>query len=374
MAAAEPVVVEGATTSGRGARAVLPGQMPDGAPILAVLLKRTFDMVPAGTCTLAEEDRPILAGDVFWGDPVTTTVRYESDFIPFKLGTDVVLDGKAYAPGGAPSSGILVTLHVNQVKQSFTVIGDRVAHYVSGGVPTFSDPAPFTSMELRYERAYGGTDVYSDPKCPYPYPRNPLGRGFVVRNTPKSVDNLALPNLEDAAAPLTPGTLCLEDYRAWESRPMPVGFGWFPKTSVPRALLAGIMPGDRATEQELRKAYAQLLSGAERAAYLKHGIRDMDFRFFSGASMGLTFPYLAGGEWIGAEGLTPEGRTHFQLPADRPRIGLDIGEGLSEPEVVLHTVQVRMEDRQVDLVWRGAVPYPGMDWLAEMKKLQVMIA
>jgi len=32
-----------------------------------------------------------------------------------------------------------------------------------------------------------------------------------------------------------------------------------------------------------------------------------------------------------------------------------------------------MEDRQVDLVWRGAVPYPGPDWLPKMKKMEVLI-
>jgi hypothetical protein len=33
-----------------------------------------------------------------------------------------------------------------------------------------------------------------------------------------------------------------------------------------------------------------------------------------------------------------------------------------------------MEDRQVDLVWRGAVPYSGMDWLPEMKRLEIFVA
>jgi hypothetical protein len=92
-----------AATTGRGARVVLPGQAPDGTPILSVLLKRTFEIVSGGTCTLAEQDRPLLPGDQYWDDPATTSVRYESDFIPYKPGTDVVLDAVAYAPGGAPS-------------------------------------------------------------------------------------------------------------------------------------------------------------------------------------------------------------------------------------------------------------------------------
>jgi len=64
----------------------------------------------------------------------------------------------------------------------------------------------------------------------------------------------------------------------------------------------------------------------------------------------------------------------FRLPSERPRIGLDIGDGVLEPEVVTHTVMIRMDDQEVDLVWRGAVPYRGPDWLPEMRKMEVSIA
>ena len=73
---------------------------------------------------------------------------------------------------------------------------------------------------------------------------------------------------------------------------MPAGFGWFPKVWRPRALLAGVLPRDRAVEQELRQAYAQLVPADQREAYLKNGFRDMDFRFFNGASEGLALPFL----------------------------------------------------------------------------------
>ena len=360
-------------SASRGARTVLPGQSPNGTYILSVLVKRTFDIVAGRECAVAEEDRPLLPGDVFWDDPMNSPVRFESDFIPYKSATDIVLNGVAYTPGGVPATSCLVSLQVGERSKSVTVIGDRVAQYVDGGAPVFTEPERFTSMELRYDRAFGGTDVYADAKVPYPYPRNPLGRGFVVRNTPGRIANLPLPNLEDAAALVTPETLCLGEYAAWESRPMPAGFGWFPKTWLPRALLAGIMPADRAVEQELRQAYAKLLPAEQRGPYLKHGIRDMDFAFFNGASAGLVLPYLSGGEWIGTENLSREGHLRFQLPTAAPHIGLDIGEGVQEPNVVLQTVMIRMEDRQVDLVWRGAVPYRGPDWLPEMKRMDVLL-
>jgi hypothetical protein len=357
-----------------GERVVLPGQSPAGEYILSVLVKRTYRIVPGGVCTRTDIDRELLAGDVYWDHPMNSSVRYESDFWPFKVGTDVVLNGTAHAPGGAPATSCFVSLQVADRRKSIAVIGDRVARYAGGGVPVFTDPMPFTDMPLRYELAYGGIDVYSDLKIPYPYPRNPLGRGFVVSNAPKSVDNLALPNVEDPAAPLAPQDLCLGEYARWETRPLPAGLGWFPKIWQPRALLAGVLPRDRAVEQELRQAYAKLIPDAEqRAAYLKHGFRDMDFRFFNGASPGLAFPYLRGGEALVTENLSPQGRLAFQLPTDRPGIAIDIGEGVQEPEVALHTVMIHMDEGEVDLVWRGAIAYRGPEWLPELRKMDVLV-
>jgi hypothetical protein len=357
----------------RGVTIVLPGQTPAGEYILSVLLKRTYNIVPNGVCSRADTDKALVSGDVFWDDPMNSSVRYESDFIPFKLATDVVLNGKAHAPGGIPTASCAVSLKVAGQGKQVLVIGDRVAHFVEGGTPVFTNPSQFLEMDLRYEHAYGGIDVYSHKVASFPYLRNPLGCGFAVTNSAKCVDQLALPNLEDPESRLTPERLCLGDYTKWEQQPLPAGLGWFPKTWLPRAQLAGILPADRATEQQLRQAYAQLVPADQREAYLKNGLPDMDFRFFNGASPGLVFPFLAGGEQIVTENLSPEGTTSFRLPEGTPTLGLDIGSGVQEPQVVLHTVMIRMEERQIDLVWRGAVPYPGPDWLPQMRKMEVLV-
>ena len=84
-------------------------------------------------------------------------------------------------------------------------------------------------------------------------------------------------------------------------------------------------------------------------------------------------PFLQGGEAVLTENLSPEGRLDFQLPHDAPRVGLDIGSGVEAPAVVLQTVQIRLEERELDLVWRAAVPYPGRDWLPQMRRMQVFV-
>jgi hypothetical protein len=363
-----------ATQDGRELRKiVLPGQTPDGGHVLSILHKRTYDIVAGDGCQRANEDVKLWPGDVPWGDPMNSSVKFESDFVPFKLGTDVVLNGTAHSPGGQRTQAFTARLAVGHAVKDVLVIGDRRCIYSDGAVPIFTEPAPFTTMELRYEHAFGGVDIYSDPKVPCGYARNHLGKGFAVTNVKRAIDNLALPNLEDPAKVLTPETLTIGHFMYWEQLPMPANFGWYLKYWQPRAGLAGVMPADRQAERELREVYAQVVPKDQKPMWEQTGLPDMDFRFFNGASPGLVLPLLNGDEPVHAFNLSAEGRLSFQLPGDRPRLGLDIGSGVQEPEVVLHTVMIRLDDRQVDLVWRGAVPYEGPDWLPQMSKCEVFI-
>lgn len=351
---------------------VLPGQTPDGQYILSALVKRTYDIVPGAACFRAAADAKLVPGDKYWDDPMNSSLLFESDFVPWKIATDVVLNGKAYAPNGNPAAALTAAIQIGPIQKQIRVTGDRLARF-TGGLPSFTDPQPFLEIDLRYERAYGGADIYSDRKMPCLYARNPVGKGFAIRNLREVVDALDLPNLEDPGDLLTPDRLCCGHFMHWEQQPAPQSFGWFAKPWQPRSSLAGVMPADRKTEQELRALYAQVIPPAQRALYAQTGLPDMNFAFFNGASQGLSAPFLQGDEPIKTFNLTPEGRLDFSLPGDRPRIGLDIGEGIEEPDVFLHTVMIRMEERQVDLVWRGAIPYRGPDWLPEMRKLEVLI-
>jgi len=354
-------------------KVILPGQTPEGHHILSVLLKRTYDIVSGGPCVRSEKDQKLIPGDVHYGDPMNTTVKLESDFVPYKLATDVVLHGKVYAPQGVGTPELKAALRVGPVSKEIHVVGDRVCRYQGNTAPAFSDPKPFTTMELRYELAYGGVDIHSDPNVPCIYARNHLGRGFAVKNTKVSVEGLPLPNLEDPADRLTPDRLCVEKFWEWERQPMPASFGWFCKYWRPRAMFAGVMPADRLVAQQLRAMYAPAVPQEQRAMYEQTNLPNMDFRFFNGASPGLVAPFLRGDEEVRAVNLTQEGKLSFRLPGDSPGIGVDIGGGVQQPEVVLHTVMIRMEDRQVDLVWRGAIPYAGPDSLPDLKKMEVEV-
>src|SRR5262249_17001500 len=275
----------------------------------------------------AERDRKLHAADVFYRDPMNSSVRFESDFVPFKLATDVVLNGQAFAPKGEPVDQLTASLIIGEHRKDILVLGDRICRYRDGGDPLFSDPKPFSTMEIRYENAYGGVDIHSDPKVPCAYPRNHLGRGFVISRDRRAIDNLELTNLEDPQNRLVPALLATRHFIAWERQPMPQSFSWVSKLWRPRATLAGVLPADRAVEQELRKIYATAVPPEQKDLYEQTQLPDMDFRFFNGASDGLALPFLSGDEDVRLINLAPEGELVFRLPGDRPRIGLDIGKG-----------------------------------------------
>jgi len=352
---------------------ILSGQTPDGDYILSTLFKRTYDIIPGGVCTRALIDAPMNSGDVNYDGPMNSSLKFESDFIPWKNRTDIVFNGAAYAPQQKPLKQLIATLSVGSVTKSIFVTGDRTCTFRLHRDPLFSEPLPFVKMDIRYERAYGGIDIYSNPAMQYGYPRNHLGCGFVVKNNRRSIDELQLPNIEDPENILHPGNICCGDFKRWELQPLSQGFGWYAKFWQPRAALAGVMPADRAVEEKLRNAFELLVPKSQKALFAQTKLPSMDFSFFNGASQGLAVPYLNGDEQVQCVNLSAESVIGFRLPGEKPKLRVDFGFGEQQPETVLHTVLIRMEEKQVDLVWRGAVPYPGPDWLPQMKKKEISL-
>jgi hypothetical protein len=188
------------------------------------------------------------------------------------------------------------------------------------------------------------------------------------------VDNLALPNIESPNDRLTPERLCCGHVMHWERQPVADGLGWMAKYWQPRAALAGVMPGDRALERMLRSGFASVLPPDQRAEYQKAALPVMNFAFFNGASSGLARPYLNRCERIAFRNLHPTGDILGALPDERPSISLDLGTGNPGTLAgVLQTVLVRLDEMQLDLVWRAAFPYPGLDWLPNLRRLHVEI-
>jgi hypothetical protein len=350
---------------------VLPGQSADGKPIFSVLVKRTYDLTPGRAPVRAEKANPLVKVDVYYddGDAESSTVKYETDFTAFKLATDVVVLGKAHAPVGRPVKQLDASIEIDGRKKTIRVIGDRRCVHRTNKPPAFTDPTLFAEMEIRYDRAYGGSDEKSSPPLLFVYPRNHRGTGVALKNVAEVVEGLPLPNLEDPNDLLTPERVILGEPECWNQQPLPQGFGWFQKAWYPRCSFAAAIPPFVHTETVLREEMLGLVPKGQIALARQFKLPSFDLRFNSGASLGLTFAYLAGGEAVRLVNLTPEGELKFNLPTETPRIMLDIGLGENALRPVLHTVCLRAEEKQLDLVWRGAHEHPGRDWLPEMKHM-----
>ncbi|MCC9602681.1 DUF2169 domain-containing protein [Stieleria sp. JC731] len=351
---------------------VLPSVDDAGRSVLAVITKQTYAIGNDGILERCDDDAPIREVDEYYGegDPETCSVKFESDLAPFKTVTDLVVVGSAHAPDDKPLRQLDVAVDVGSKRKMIRVYGDRFCRYREGEAPEFSAPEPFTVMPIRYENAYGGVDRLSEPGLEFSYPRNHLGKGFVCKNTAETIDGLPLPNLEDPNDPITPAGLCLESVGSWNRLPLPQGFGWFQKTWYPRCSFVGSVPGFIDPDETMREESLGLVPANQIALARQFKLPSFDIRFNSGASIGLAFDRLSGDETLAIHHMTPDRLLLAKLPGLPPQITLDIGNGPESLQPVLQTVCVRVEDRQVDLVWRGSLAKNDRHWLTQIENLE----
>ena len=345
----------------------------EGRTIVSVLTKRTYAIGPDGHTVVADEQLPLDTSE----DPPQAydpTWRGELDVAPYKVATDVVVFGRAYAPGGSCTQmQIEVALPQHQRASRLLVTGDRRCSWRSDGTPAVSKPAAFETMPLGYDRAYGGVDPSVEhpslPRdieealaqlmsAPGAYPRNSVGRGYVVHNRPELIDGLLLPNIERVDSLLRPERIVVGDHARWHRQPLPGGFGWFDVGWFPRCVFAGALPNPPAPADVAEAVLGFLPQDhARRFRATPEGL-PFDHRLFSGASLGLAVPYLRGDEILTARGLTVSGDFALRLPGDRPNVLVRHAGRLLTVQCVPHTVALLVDERLVSLVWRASAVLP----------------
>lgn len=326
----------------------LPFRDLEGKAKLAIILKGTFTMPVKGIADIAYKQIPIFFGDEFYDAQKGGSVKFEADTAPFKPQADVVLVGKAYAPGGRAVSQVDVTLQVGILKKTIRVYGDRHWDFTSDLLPpSISLPIPFTSMELIYERAFGGMDPLTGGWCL----ENPLGKGYFEKKSVKTINKAPLPNLED------PDHLI----KNWDGHPKPVGFGFCGKAWMPRHKYLGTY------DEKWQK---------ERCPDLPHDFR---YEFFNGAHPDLQLKgYLRGDEEVHLLNLTPEGRVEFKLPGIKLKATLSKSQRgkkgapptIEELTMNLDTLCLIPEEKQFYQVWRGITSISDLRAL-EIKKIEI---
>lgn len=342
---------------------------------LAVSARRTYRVVPGEPCAAASEQVPLVTEIVVdSGD-----FLHDLDLLAFKPGTDVVVFGSAHAPAGNPVREIRTSVRAGSRTHTLRVTGRRRVVRRNGGW-SFSDPEPFSTLRLGWKEAYGGVDRWARPALdaeriepfkpwldvdltgvtPAAYPRNPAGRGFVIRETPE-MEGMELPTIEDPDDLLTPGRLVAGSAEAWPFQPVAAGFGFLSYAWFPRSAFCGLDriplpsaadPGSvRVPEVERGQVPRDVLTGRP----LERRVTD---RAGNGAVPQLVFePHLRGNEEMALENLDArEPLLSFRLPGERPRIAIrPLGEGETEATPKLMSVIVDAEKRLVSLVWAAVV-------------------
>jgi hypothetical protein len=194
-----------------------------------VIVRRTY-RVRAGAL-VPTPDEPWPLGP----EPAETPLgRMPGDKGVYSGGIDVLVGGVVRQPGGDLRPRLDVEIEVGRLfRRRIAVFGDRTWQPGKDGKLVKSDPKPFISMELRYERAFGGS-VMTEYGIALPFQPNPGGRGFCM--TAKDALGQPLPNLED------PNKLI----ESIDDQPDPVGLGYYPSDGSLRPLASVDHPAVKA--------------------------------------------------------------------------------------------------------------------------------
>ncbi len=291
-----------------------------------VAVKATFDLGPTGVTRLADQQLPVLYNPEHFGEPGTSSIRYEADLIPSKGATDVLVNGHAHAPAGRPTSVVDVSLRTGPLHKRLRVFGDR---YWTVGFPGLraSAPARFERMPITFERAFGGWDrTHPDPARQQLEPRNPIGSGFAIAE--RHLEGCALPNVEHPAQLVS----------SWSDRPAPAGLGAIASYWSPRLEWAGTY-GDAWMKQKF-----PLLPD------------DFDERFHQCAPPDQQVAgCLRGGEEVALENLSESGSLRFALPRIYLAFLTRFGKERVEHRATLQTVVIEPDAARLVMLWQTSL-------------------
>lgn len=307
------------------------GLAADGRESLVVVAKGSFDLPLDGReARLLEVQQPLLMADTFFGEPGLSAPLQEMDFAPVKPFCDVLVRGKAHAPGGRPITQLTAGIRVGRVSKAFAVLGPRQWQPGLLGVSP-GLPQPFIEQDISYAQAFGGTHpMADDPELRHCYLDNPVGLGWYPSAIPTArIVGMPLPNTEELGKPI--------DSPSGDYKPMalgPIGRSW-----PQRAGFAGTYD-----EAWLADSFPFLPA-------------DFDPRYFQAAPADQQTEHLRGGEEVLLLNLTAKERAGFRIPAMRVPVTFFLKKGGHETvQAVIDTLAIDTEAQRVEITWRTSRP------------------
>ncbi len=300
-----------------------------------VTFKATFEVDSRGPLKLVGDDPvPVLRND----EQTSCGVLPRDVASLPREGVEVIVNGAAYAPGGAPISEMVVSITVGSLVWHAHIVGDR--HWLGEGRDARpSDAVPVPRIPSTYERAFGGSaEVWLDEHTPVPirHPANPSGRGFdpepVARalaeqlgatpSFPRFDYVRALPNIEDPRERIRGPADSPRPY-CWSARPLDAaGAALVPtRIDVPSQESGGPAP-EAAWLSEVRAASAIRCHPELLVREPIEGAR------------------------IALHGLTPDGVFGFRFPSDHPILDYHIDGRTGERVFTLKRIVLLPEERR----------------------------
>lgn len=348
--------------------------------ILGVIGKRTWKVM-RGRCELDTAQVPLVEEPRY--DEQRAVLVHDVDVLLNRRKADVVIDGHVYPPAGRTPFDFGV--QVGKLLRLARAFGPRrVAPDPAKGRLRFSTPEPIEKIPLGWESAYGGVDlaaradigdpfeeplraagVQPDPRFGlFAYPRNPVGRGYLIEPSPAAFEACHLPLIEDPDSYVTPDNLVRQDFVRWPEGPAVAGYGWLSYGYFPRSALMGAPPlvydGARiapARFMEIKRGDlhdAAVLPDRPLAERLGIGVAQA-------AAVGMRADRVLPGDVVALHGLHPrELRWSFKIPAESPQMHVRfVGEKPTPlPAPLIRTVFIEPDLDRLTLVWTAELPLP----------------
>ncbi|MDO5072768.1 MAG: DUF2169 domain-containing protein [Neisseria animaloris] len=297
-----------------------------------------FEIDPATGQTelqFARTQTPLTFADTFYGNPSQTTTLLESDFSLYKPKVDIVVNATAYSPDDRMIGQFPVSVQIGDYKKPLAVTGPR--YWVREALGwTLGEASPIDSLPIRYEFAFGGSEVEDDHEG---YQENAIGMGyypkaFLRKNSAKRM--LPAHQIYNPAKPV----------RDPSEIAVPEGFGFFPRYFARRARHTGTADAEWIEKrapllpEDFSMAY---WNGAHPSLQLQHFKSNhiYEFRF-----TGLVHSFQAPNQHFTVSLPVETVFAHVYTPANLSLC----------KDLILDTVVVDVEKRKIDCTYRTSFP------------------
>lgn len=340
---------------------------------LAGVVKRTYSFAALARSRLELADVQVPLREVPLMDITgPTELQDDTDLLPQKVATDVVVMGHAHAPSGAKET--FVSVAVGKMARRLSVIGPRRVEVGPDGTVRFTPTESFTRVPLSPRVAYGGYDVWAQERLDpvprglaasvpkpltglYAYPRNHLGVGWFVDVDRFRADGATLPQIEDPSDPVLPDRLFVPTVKQWIDAPISASMGWINHRNYPRMhRMVGSMVPHAPPERPIREA--SFADGKDLLESWTPNGGGVHPRAFSGAAPGLAVELLRGNELVILENLHETApRIEFTLPNEWPMMTMKPPDVKAvELTPVMQTVRIEPDEQRISLTYCAVIP------------------